>query len=135
VKEISPTGMSVITSLIQNCRICADHVEAKRDPNTDVSVDIWILVPSSELDFWQDYLASKRVNVHGGSESNVLSRYIDILEHRYDYVMRLTSDCPNVPNLAMNKAIWTTIYHDLDYCSNVWEDFRTCPDGHDELAI
>lgn len=131
VKPISESGMSPITSLLQNCRICAEHVESKRDPNTDVSVDVWVLVPSNELEFWQDLLAARRVNVHGGSPTNVLSRYTDLLHHRYDYIMRLTSDCPNVPQLAMNKAIWTAIYHDLDYCSNVWEDYRTAIDGHD----
>jgi spore coat polysaccharide biosynthesis protein SpsF (cytidylyltransferase family) len=131
IKPISETGMSAITSLIHNCMICADHVESKRDPNTQVSVDIWVLVPNNEIDFWKEYLAAKRVNVHGGSPTNVLSRYTDLLADRYDYIMRLTSDCPNVPQLAMNKAIWTAIYHDLDYCSNVWEDYRTAIDGHD----
>ena len=131
VKPISPTGMSSITSLIHNCRTCAEHVEAKKDPNTDVSVDIWVLVPETELEFWEAHLAHKHVNVHGGSPSNVLSRYTDLMQYKYDYYMRLTADCPNVPNLAMNKAIWTAIYHDLDYCSNVWEDYRTSPDGHD----
>jgi spore coat polysaccharide biosynthesis protein SpsF (cytidylyltransferase family) len=131
VKPISETGMSSVTSLIQNCRICADHVGVKRDPNTDVSVDVWVLVPENELEFWSEFLAHKHVRVHGGSPTNVLSRYTDLMQYRYDYIMRLTADCPNVPNLAMNKAIWTAIYHDLDYCSNVWEDYRTCPDGHD----
>lgn len=131
VLPISETGMSAITSLLQNCRICAEHVESKRDPNTDVSVDIWVLVPEPEVEFFKELLAAKRVQVAGGSPTNVLSRYTDLLQHRYDYVMRLTSDCPNVPQLAMNKAIWTAIYHDLDYCSNVWEGFRTAIDGHD----
>lgn len=131
IMPISDTGMSPITSLIQNCSICADHVESKRDPNTEVSVDIWVLVPDVELEFWEEFLASKNVNVHGGSPTNVLSRYTDLLHSRYDYIMRLTSDCPNVPQLAMNKAIWTAIYHDLDYCSNVWSEYRTAIDGHD----
>ncbi len=130
-KPISDTGLTPITSLLQNCKICSEHVEAKRDPNTNVSVDIWVLVPENELEFWEEYLASKRVRVHGGSPENVLSRYTDLLEYRYDYIMRLTSDCPNVPQLAMNKAIWTAIYHELDYCSNVWEKYRTSIDGHD----
>jgi spore coat polysaccharide biosynthesis protein SpsF len=98
---------------------------------TEVSVDVWVLVPDDEFEFWNDYLISKKVMVAGGSMSNVLSRYLDLTQHRYDYIMRLTSDCPNVPQLAMNKAIWTAIYHDLDYCSNVWENYRTSIDGHD----
>jgi spore coat polysaccharide biosynthesis protein SpsF (cytidylyltransferase family) len=131
VKPISETGMSPITSLIHNCLTCAEHVSMKKDPNTEVDVDVWVLVPENELTFWNDFLGHKHVKVHGGSPTNVLARYIDLLQYKYDYYMRLTADCPNVPNLAMNKAIWTAIYHNLDYCSNVWEDYRTCPDGHD----
>lgn len=131
VLPISPTGMSAVTSLIQNCLTCAEHVSLKKDPNTEVDVDVWVLVPENELTFWYDFLGHKHVKVHGGSPTNVLARYIDLLQYKYDYVMRLTADCPNVPNLAMNKAIWTAIYHSLDYCSNVWESYRTCPDGHD----
>jgi spore coat polysaccharide biosynthesis protein SpsF (cytidylyltransferase family) len=131
VLPLTETGLSPITSLVQNCTICAEHVESKRDPNTEVMVDIYVLVPDNEYDFWKDHLAHKRVIVRGGSPSNVLSRYIDLIDGRYDYYMRLTSDCPNVPQLAMNKAIWTSIYHDLDYCSNVWEKYRTSIDGHD----
>lgn len=131
VMPISETGLTPITSLIHNCRVCADHVESKKDPNTSVKVDVCVLVPDTELEFWNDFLASKRVKVIGGSPSNVLSRYTSLLDLDYDYVMRLTSDCPNVPQLAMNKAIWTAVYHDLDYCSNVWERWRTSIDGHD----
>jgi spore coat polysaccharide biosynthesis protein SpsF (cytidylyltransferase family) len=131
VMQLTETGLTPITSLIQNCRCCADHVSSKRDPNLEVSVDVRVLVPDVEVDFWNDFLGHKHVNVLGGSMTNVLSRYTDLLKHDYDFIMRLTSDCPNVPNLAMNKAIWTALYHDMDYCSNVWESYRTCPDGHD----
>jgi spore coat polysaccharide biosynthesis protein SpsF len=131
IMPISVTGITPIASLIQNCRSCADHVESKRDPNTSVTVDIIVLVPEIELDFWTEHLKTKHVIVRGGSLSNVLSRYTDLLPEGYDFIMRLTADCPNVPQLAMNKAIWTSIYHDIDYCSNVWEKYRTSIDGHD----
>jgi spore coat polysaccharide biosynthesis protein SpsF len=131
ILPISSTGITAISSLIQNCRSCADHVEAKRDPNTSVSVDIIVLVPEAEYDYWVEYLKTKHVIVRAGSMTNVLSRYTDLLPDAYDYIMRLTADCPNVPQLAMNKAIWTSVYHDIDYCSNVWEKYRTSIDGHD----
>lgn len=131
IAPLSSTGISCITSLIKNCTTCADHVENKHDPNIDVECDVWVLVPDNELEFWEEFLAHKHVKVLGGSPTNVLSRYIDLCAHKYDFIMRLTADCPNVPNLAMNKAIWTAIYHDLDYCSNVWEKYRTSIDGHD----
>jgi spore coat polysaccharide biosynthesis protein SpsF len=132
VKPLSETGITPITSLIQNCVVCAEHVIGKRDPNIMIAqCDVWVLVPDDEVVFWKDFLGHKHVKILGGSPTNVLSRYTDLCQYRYDYYMRLTSDCPNVPNLVMNKAIWTSIYHDLDYCSNVWENWRTSIDGHD----
>lgn len=131
IQPLSDTGITPITSLIQNCSICAKHVASKNDPMTAVDVDVWVLVPDSEFDEWQDLIGHKDVKILSGSMTNVLSRYISLLEYRYDYIMRLTSDCPNVPQLAMNKAIWTAIYHNLDYCSNAWEKYRTAIDGHD----
>ncbi len=131
IAPLSDTGVSSITSLIKNCIVCSEHVESKRDPNYEIICDVVILVPNNELEFWTDHLKHKNVSVYGGSPTNVLSRYTDLLDRKYDYIMRLTADCPNVPNLAMNKAIWTALYHEFDYLSNVWEKWRTSIDGHD----
>jgi spore coat polysaccharide biosynthesis protein SpsF (cytidylyltransferase family) len=135
VQPLSDTGITPITSLIQNCTSCAKHVESKNDPSTEVNVDVWVLVPESEVEEWNELIGHKDIKILAGNTTNVLSRYIKLMEHRYDYIMRLTSDCPNVPQLAMNKAIWTAIYHNLDYCSNAWEKYRTAIDGHDIEVI
>jgi len=131
IEKLSPTGTSAITSLIHNCTFCQSHVKAKKLDKTKVDIDIWVLVPDNEIEFWNEFLAHKNVSIMAGHPTNVLSRYIDLSQYNYDYIMRLTGDCPNVPAIAMNKAIYTAIFHNLDYCSNVWEEFRTCPDGHD----
>lgn len=94
-----------------------------------VTCDIIILVPTEEKDFWENFLRSKPVKIMTGSRDSVVERYFAI--STYDYVVRLTSDCPNVPPITINKLIFTAMHYDLDYLANSWEDFRTAIDGHD----
>jgi len=68
----------------------------------------------------------------GGSEKDVLSRYIKAQEQfRADYVVRLTSDCPLVLDFVISKHIHSAVYNDFDYISNVEEDIRLVFDGMD----
>lgn len=119
---------TIIDSLIDNCIFCANHIN-KKTGMYSVSLDTKVLVPESEKQFWNDFLRNKRVEVIEGDEDNVLSRYAKLSE--FDYIVRLTADCPNVPPLVINKAVYTAIYHNLDYLANSWERYRTAMDGHD----
>jgi spore coat polysaccharide biosynthesis protein SpsF (cytidylyltransferase family) len=94
-----------------------------------VICDVLVLVPTEEKEFWENFLRSKQVQVITGSRDSVVERYLSI--SNYDYVVRLTSDCPNVPPITINKLIFTAMHYDLDYLANSWEDFRTAIDGHD----
>lgn len=114
--------------MIDNCEFCSNHVE-KKNSIYNVKCSVNVLVPEEELEFWQSFLRSRNVNVIGGSKNDVLARYLN-LSHA-DFTVRLTSDCPNVPAMTINKAIFTAIHHDLDYLSNAWEHLRTSIDGHD----
>jgi len=68
----------------------------------------------------------------GGSEQDVLSRYISAAEQfKADYVVRLTSDCPLVLDFMISKHVHTAVYNELDYVSNVDEDVRLIFDGMD----
>ena len=113
---------------MDNCTFCANHVE-KKNQFYSISLQTFVLVPEEELEFWQNFMRSKNVTVLGGSMDNVLERYQKLGD--FDYVVRLTSDCPNVPALTINKAIFTAIHHCLDYLANSWEKYRTAIDGHD----
>lgn len=102
---------------------------AKKNATYSVSCDTFVLVPNDERDFWDNFLMTRGVKVLSGSLTNVLDRYLLLSE--YDYVIRLTSDCPNVPPMTINKAVFTAIHHEIDYLSNAWEKYRTAIDGHD----
>tara|TARA_S200000501_G_scaffold376765_1_gene432783 strand:+ start:2146 stop:2898 length:753 start_codon:yes stop_codon:yes gene_type:complete len=92
-----------------------------------------IIVATTDLD--QDFpiveLAKKlNVNYFQGSESDVLDRfYCASQKYKPDYIVRLTSDCPLIDPLLIDKIVNLAIISKVDYVSNTLsEDF---PDGQD----
>lgn len=70
------------------------------------------------------------VEVYKGSINNVLDRfYHTALSEKPDWVVRLTSDCPLIDPIVIDKVIQYAISNDLDYVSNTLEP--TYPDGLD----
>lgn len=75
---------------------------------------------------------AKRLNVdvYKGSVNNVLERfYLTARPENPDWVVRLTSDCPLIDPVEIDKVIQHAINNDLDYVSNTLEP--TYPDGLD----
>lgn len=71
-----------------------------------------------------------RVEVFKGSVDNVLDRfYQTALPENPDWVVRLTSDCPLIDPVEIDKVIGFAIENNLDYASNTLEP--TFPDGID----
>jgi spore coat polysaccharide biosynthesis protein SpsF (cytidylyltransferase family) len=63
-------------------------------------------------------------------EQDVLSRYYHCLqEHKCDYVLRITADCPVLDPHLIDFVIAQGIKANADYCSNVLKP--TFPDGVD----
>ena len=86
--------------------------------------DIYVATSRSRSDdFIADISTSLGVNVHRGSNSNVLSRYTEIATNiTHDYVCRLTGDSPlNLVELAPLCANRLQD-DDLDYISTTLED-------------
>jgi spore coat polysaccharide biosynthesis protein SpsF len=70
------------------------------------------------------------IEVHKGSLNNVLDRFYETaLPEKPDWVIRLTSDCPLIDALEIDKVIQFAIDKDLDYASNGLTP--TLPDGMD----
>ena len=70
------------------------------------------------------------VEVYKGSVNNVLDRfYHTALPEKPDWVVRLTSDCPLIDPVEIDKVIQHALDNDLDYVSNALEP--TFPDGLD----
>jgi spore coat polysaccharide biosynthesis protein SpsF (cytidylyltransferase family) len=65
-----------------------------------------------------------------GSIDNVLDRFFQAsINEQPDYVVRVTSDCPLIDPILVDKIIEFTIKNNLDYCSNTLAS--TYPDGVD----
>ncbi|MBI1307985.1 MAG: LPS biosynthesis protein [Bacteroidetes bacterium] len=65
-----------------------------------------------------------------GSLNDVLDRYYQaVKDEQPDYVVRITSDCPLVDPVLIDKVIQYAISNNLDYCSNTLNP--TYPDGQD----
>lgn len=70
------------------------------------------------------------IEVHKGSVNNVLERFYETaLPEKPDWVVRLTSDCPLIDPIEIDKVIQHAITNDLDYVSNALQP--TFPDGMD----
>ena len=70
------------------------------------------------------------VEVYKGSVNNVLERfYQTALPESPDWIVRLTSDCPLIDSVEIDKVIQFAITKDLDYVSNTLKP--TFPDGID----
>ena len=75
---------------------------------------------------------SARYQIVEGSEHDVLSRYQSAFSfYRPDYLVRLTADCPLLPDFVISKHIRSALYGNLDYITNGDPRFRTALDGHD----
>ena len=70
------------------------------------------------------------VETHKGSLNNVLDRFYQAARSENpDWVVRLTSDCPLIDPIEIDKVIQFAIENDLDYASN--DLTPTFPDGID----
>ncbi len=67
-----------------------------------------------------------------GPSSDVLGRY-QLAAERFnpDYVVRITGDCPLIPDYIISKHVVIAVMNKYDYVSNVDEGSRTAVDGHD----
>jgi len=97
-----------------------------------VMVSVALLIPEGD-ELYEIYRKERpSLLVVTGSESNVLSRYKKLMDRvNADYVVRITSDCPRIEPPLITKCINVAVKNVCDYVSNVDEDTRTAPDGHD----
>jgi spore coat polysaccharide biosynthesis protein SpsF len=90
-------------------------VATTTEPGTDQIVDI---------------AAKLGVESYKGSINNVLERfYQTALPEKPDWIVRLTSDCPLIDPVEIDKVIEFAIKNDLDYASNTLDP--KFPDGLD----
>ncbi len=93
--------------------------------------DIFIATTISKADNQIEELAKElKVNYYRGSENDVLDRfYQTIKDVKPDLIVRLTSDCPLIDPVLIDKVVKQAIDHKLDYYANIMEELF--PDGQD----
>lgn len=98
------------------------------------NIDKIIVATSTESN---NDILEKHVNGLGfdcfrGSESDVLDRFYRAIENdKFDYVVRLTADCPLIDPILVDLIIHKTILSKKDYGSNVSPGKEFFPDGQD----
>ena len=77
-----------------------------------------------------EHLQNSQYKVFRGSEEDVLDRYYQAVKgYQPDWVVRVTSDCPLLDPILVDKVIEFAQNNGVDYCSNTLiEQF---PDGQD----
>ncbi len=102
-------------------------------PKNNVRVSSCLLVPFND-EIVKRY--SHKCIIYQGDEHDVLSRYYSMnQEMKADYIVRITSDCPLLPSYLISKHINIAVKGLYDYVSNVDEQIRTSPDGHDVEVV
>lgn len=82
----------------------------------------------------EQIVEAQNVSLSYGSETDVLDRYyIAAKAMRADYIVRITSDCPLIDPLLIDKVIKAALDSDADYFSNILVEHF--PDGQDIEVI
>ena len=121
-------GRPMIEWVVDACTKSARYLSTRTHSIEKIVVDVKLLVPAG------DEITSEinSVPVLEGSHDDVLSRYVEMAkEYNPDYIVRITGDCPLIPDHVITHMIKTAVANTYDYLSNVDEDCRTDLDGID----
>jgi len=131
-KSIKPLGDGTIISYM--LQAIKNAINPLRGSSTvfDFDFGVNLLVPEDEFEDWTARHKNNFDMIFGGDLNNVFSRFWTVYNlKKPKYIMRLTADCPLIPQPAINRSIYQCTKHRLDYLCNSWEGIRTTPDGHD----
>ncbi len=118
----------LLDHVIDSCKSAASYLERFED-RLKMRPTVVVLTPCGDP-IVQAFRHS--CAVFEGSEHDVLDRYASAADHfEADMIVRITGDCPLIPDYLIVKHVKTAYVNKYDYVSNVDEDTRTAMDGHD----
>lgn len=101
--------------------------------NIQYRVNTFLLMPYNDVAI---PTFAKMARIIEGDEFDVLSRYYNLAKQDdSDYVVRLTGDCPLIPDAIISKAINTAVHNRYDYISNAYGIKRLAFDGMDVEVV
>jgi spore coat polysaccharide biosynthesis protein SpsF (cytidylyltransferase family) len=114
----------MITRIVRQCQRAAQWFSRRGDGET-ARIDVRLLMPEGDpLGAMIGHLAP----VLYGPETDVLRRYV-MHGSTYDYIVRITGDCPWTSSRVITKHLREALKQKADYTSNVL--IRTFPEGQD----
>jgi len=122
------SGKTVLERVVSECEKTMKYVN-RNTHRHGMLVKMYLLIPEGD-----DIKApSNSIKIIRGSENDVLSRYLKVLEEddEIEYVIRITSDCPLIPTSLINKVITVLNQGNFDFVSNSDPRIRTFWDGAD----
>ena len=124
----SLNGKPLLQHVIDTCTRASTYIN-KHTHKTRNFARVMVAVPDGD----EIYSAFKgRVDIFQGPADDVLKRYaLAAAKAEADLIVRITGDCPLLPEYQISKNITTAIVSGYDYYSNVDPRIRTSPDGHD----
>ena len=118
----------MLDHVIDACRGAARYLTSRPTSNAPY-VSVALLVPEKDP-IGEDF--ARGIDLIEGPEQDVLARYaIALSALEPDFIVRITGDCPLIPDYLIAKHITTALKGRYDYLSNVDEESRTAIDGHD----
>lgn len=85
---------------------------------------------NSQDDIISEQAINEGFKVYRGKEDDVLDRYYQAAKkYKSDIIVRITSDCPLIDPILIDKVIEAHIINNKDFTSNISK--RTYPDGFD----
>jgi len=114
--ELEP-GFTVLDSCLKQCHSIKSFLK--------YNTDIYLLIPQEQKQIFEHVSENWAVPLVLGPEDNVLRRFENLYElKKYDYMVRLTADCPVLPPLVAKAVIEETIEKKYDYgCTKTPEDW------------
>ena len=109
-----------------------ERVSLVRGPKNAHPIQVVLAVPDDPLSEPMLELAdSMNIGNFLGSETNVLERFYQCaVFFNFDYIMRITADCPFIDPVVCSQVYQLLTWRKLDYTSNVYPK-RTHPKGLD----
>lgn len=115
---------TVLERCVEACESAKRYVESRTRYAPEVSV--YLLAPKGDTG-----VPALGPMIYG-DEFDCLGRYVELAKFtEADYIVRITSDCPMIPDFVISKAIFIATKNQYDFVSNAYIDMRTSIDGHD----